>query len=219
MKISEIGGEFALIDRLMSREVSDPAIIKGVGDDCAVLEYTADRYLVVTTDMMVENSHFASRWFTPYQVGRKLMEVNVSDVVAMGGVPRFAFISVALTRETEVEYMDELYRGIYASGRTHGVHLIGGDTTHGSEIVLNLTLIGEVEKGLLCLRRSHLRHRDARRHSGGARAPARRNDRAHEGVSRTGMPARVGGHGHRASRKRNDRRERRAGKRGPAYLQ
>jgi len=152
MKISEIGGEFALIDRLMSREVSDPAIIKGVGDDCAVLEYTADRYLVVTTDMMVENSHFASRWFTPYQVGRKLMEVNVSDVVAMGGVPRFAFISVALTRETEVEYMDELYRGIYASGRTHGVHLIGGDTTHGSEIVLNLTLIGEVEKGLLCLR-------------------------------------------------------------------
>ena len=54
MKISEIGGEFALIDRLMSREVSDPAIIKGVGDDCAVLEYTADRYLVVTTDMMVE---------------------------------------------------------------------------------------------------------------------------------------------------------------------
>ncbi len=152
MKISEIGGEFALIRRLMSKGESDPAIIKGVGDDCAVLEYTADRYLVVTTDMMVENSHFAAQWFTPFQVGKKLMEVNVSDVVAMGGVPRFAFISIALTRDTEVEYLDELYRGIYASGEKHGVHLIGGDTTHGNEIVLNLALIGEVEKGLLCLR-------------------------------------------------------------------
>ncbi len=152
MKISEIGGEFALINRLMSKTQADPAIIKGVGDDCAVLEYTADKYLVVTTDMMVENSHFASKWFTPFQVGKKLMEVNVSDVVAMGGVPRFAFISVALTRDTEVEYMDELYRGIYASGEKHGVHLIGGDTTHGNEIVLNLALIGEVEKNLLCLR-------------------------------------------------------------------
>jgi thiamine-monophosphate kinase len=152
MKISQIGGEFALIDRLMSKEVNDPAIVKGVGDDCAVLEYTADKYLVVTTDMMVENSHFTSGWFSPFQVGRKLMEVNVSDVVAMGGVPRFAFISVALTRETEVEYMDELYRGIFASGRKHGVHLVGGDTTHGREIVLNLTVTGEVEKELLRLR-------------------------------------------------------------------
>jgi thiamine-monophosphate kinase len=152
MKISEIGGEFALIDRLMPKGAADPAIIKGVGDDCAVLAYTAEKYLVVTTDMMVENSHFASRWFTPFQVGKKLMEVNVSDVVAMGGVPRFAFISVALTGDTEVEYMDELYRGIYASGGKHGVHLIGGDTTHGNEIVLNLALIGEVDRNLLCLR-------------------------------------------------------------------
>ncbi|HSV95300.1 MAG TPA: thiamine-phosphate kinase [Spirochaetota bacterium] len=152
MKISEIGGEFALIKRLMPEVESDPAIIRGIGDDCAVLAYTADKYLVVTTDMMVENSHFSPQWFTPFQVGKKLVEVNVSDVVAMGGVPRFAFISVALTKDTEVEYMDELYRGIHSAGGKHGVYLIGGDTTHGSQIVLNLTIIGEVEKNLLCLR-------------------------------------------------------------------
>ncbi|MBN1532474.1 MAG: thiamine-phosphate kinase [Spirochaetes bacterium] len=152
MRIAEIGGEFALINRLMRRVDGDPSVIKGIGDDCAVLAYTAERHLVVTTDMMVENSHFSRGWFSPFQVGKKLMEVNVSDIVAMGGVPRYAFISIALTRDTEVEYMDELYRGIYASGDKHGVHLIGGDTTHGREIVLNLALIGDVEKDLLCLR-------------------------------------------------------------------
>jgi thiamine-monophosphate kinase len=96
--------------------------------------------------MMVENSHFSLAWHSPYQVGKKLMEVNVSDIVAMGGTPRWAFISLALTRDTEVEFMDEFYRGLYDSARKHGVALVGGDTTHGRELALNLALIGDVEK-------------------------------------------------------------------------
>ncbi len=151
MKIRDIGGEFSLIRRL-TRRYDDPRIVRGIGDDCAVLEYTGDRYLLVTTDMMVENSHFTTSWYTPFQVGRKLMEVNVSDIVAMGGTPTYAFISVALPGETEVEFMDELYRGIYESADRHGVALIGGDTTHGAQMALNIALLGEVEKGLLCRR-------------------------------------------------------------------
>ncbi len=152
MKISEIGGEFALISRLSRRDYSDPAIIRGVGDDCAVIAHTAEKHLLVTTDMMVEDSHFKAGWANPFQVGKKLMEVNVSDIVSMGGTPTYAFISLALTKDTEVEYMDELYRGIYASADKHGVALIGGDTTSGAGIVLNIALLGEVEKDLLCLR-------------------------------------------------------------------
>ncbi|UCD57593.1 MAG: thiamine-phosphate kinase, partial [Candidatus Hydrogenedentota bacterium] len=152
MKISDIGGECALIKHLTGISYDDPAIIKGVGDDCAVLEYTPDKYLLVTVDMMVENDHFSLAWHTPRQVGKKLMESNVSDIIAMGGTPRWAFISLSLTAATQVEFMDEFYRGLYDSARKHSVALIGGDTTHGRELVLNLALLGDVDKNFVRLR-------------------------------------------------------------------
>ncbi|MGD0210307.1 MAG: PAS domain S-box protein, partial [Desulfomonilia bacterium] len=117
MKISDIGGEFALIRRLTGVPYNDPAVIKGIGDDCAVLEYTVDKYLLITVDMMVENDHFSLAWHTPYQVGKKLMESNVSDIISMGGTPRWAFISLALRADTKVEFMDDFYRGLYDSLR------------------------------------------------------------------------------------------------------
>lgn len=152
MRIADIGGEFALIKRLTRPTLSDRAIIKGIGDDCAVLAYTPDTHLLVTVDMMVEDDHFTLGWHTPYQAGIKLMESNVSDIVAMGGTPRWAFLSLALTPDTSVEFMDELYRGLYASADRHGVALIGGDTTHGRQHVLNLTLVGTVDRNAVCLR-------------------------------------------------------------------
>lgn len=159
MKISDIGGECALIKRLTSISYSDPAVIKGVGDDCAVLESTQDKYLLVTVDMMVENDHFSLAWHTPHQVGRKLMESNVSDIIAMGGTPRWGFISLSLPADTEVEFMDEFYRGLYDSAGRHGVALVGGDTTHGRNLVLNLALLGDVDKNFVRLR-SHARPGD-----------------------------------------------------------
>ena len=152
MKIADIGGEFALIRRVTGMAHADPAIIKGVGDDCAVLEYTPERYLLVTVDMMVENDHFSLKWHTPYQVGSKLMESNVSDIISMGGTPRWAFISLALTPSTDVEFMDAFYAGLYESAARHTVALVGGDTTHGRDMVVNLALLGDVEKGLVRLR-------------------------------------------------------------------
>jgi thiamine-monophosphate kinase len=149
MKISEIGGEFAFIRRMTGVSRDDPAIVKGVGDDCAVLEHAGGRYLLFTTDMMVENTHFSLAWNTPYQIGKKLMEVNVSDIVAMGGDPRWAFISLSLTSDVQVEFMDEFYRGLYDSARRHGVALAGGDTTHGQLLVFNLALAGDVEKNFV----------------------------------------------------------------------
>jgi thiamine-monophosphate kinase len=127
-------------------------VIKGVGDDCAVVEYTQDKYLLITVDMMVEDDHFSLAWHTPFQVGRKLMESNVSDILATGGSPKWAFLSLSLKTDTTVEFMEELYRGIYDSADRHEVSLIGGDTTHGSEMTLSLTVIGEIDKSMLRLR-------------------------------------------------------------------
>jgi thiamine-monophosphate kinase len=157
VKISEIGGEFALIRRLAERvssgsPVRDPAVVQGIGDDCAVLEYAGGRYLLVTTDMLVENVHFTLSSHTPGQVGRKLAESNVSDILAMGGTPRHAFLACSLKPDTEVEFVDALVDGLAASFRRHGVQLLGGDTTRGGEYAFNLTLLGEVERDLLRLR-------------------------------------------------------------------
>lgn len=150
MRITKLGGEFALLKRVL-RQVDDPKVVVGPGDDCAVLDYNG-RYLVWTTDMLVEEDHFSLKWHTPFQVGMKLVECNVSDIVSMGGIPRYAVVSMSIKSDTTVEFVEELYRGIYESAERHGVLIVGGDTTHGTEYVFNVSMIGEVEKGLLRLR-------------------------------------------------------------------
>ena len=151
MNIADIGGEFALIKRIV-KDINDNDIIKGVGDDCAVIRHKKDAHLLVTTDMLVENDHFNLDWCSSEQVGMKLMESNVSDIFAMGGAPKYAFLSMSIKKETSVEFIEELYKGLYQSAKRHSVLIIGGDTTHGTEYVFNLTLVGEVNPKLLCLR-------------------------------------------------------------------
>lgn len=152
MKISQIGGEFGLIKRLTRKKIIDPNVICGIGDDSAVIKYTSDKHLLLTTDMMVENRHFRLDWLSPFQIGKKLMEVNASDIVSMGGTPKYALVSLSVKKDTTVEFLDELYRGLNASGKRHHIIIVGGDTNQGKELVFNLTLVGEVKKSLLRLR-------------------------------------------------------------------
>jgi thiamine-monophosphate kinase len=151
MLISELGGEFALLKRVL-KQVDDPSVVVGPRDDCAVLEHTTEKHLIVTTDMMVEEDHFSLKWHSPKQIGRKLMEANVSDIVSMGGDPKYALVSMSIKRDTTVEFVEELYKGMYESAKRHGVLIVGGDTTHGTEYVFNIALLGEVDKELMRLR-------------------------------------------------------------------
>lgn len=151
MDIAEIGGEFALLKRVL-RKTDDPAVVVGIGDDCAVLGYTDDKYLIWTTDMLVEEDHFSLKWQSPFQVGMKLMEANVSDIVSMGGIPKYVVVSLSIKRDTTVEFVEELYNGMYESAKRHEVLIVGGDTTHGTEYVFNISMIGEVPKDRLMLR-------------------------------------------------------------------
>jgi thiamine-monophosphate kinase len=151
MRINNIGGEFALIERV-TRRIDDPRVVVGIGDDTAVLEYTDKEYLLYTTDMLVEGDHFKTGWSTPRQIGVKAMESNVSDIAAMGGTPTHALVSLALPPETSVEFVDGLYEGLYSVSDKYGFNIVGGDTTHGSVTVINVALLGVVEKDRLCLR-------------------------------------------------------------------
>ncbi|MDF9407398.1 MAG: Thiamine-monophosphate kinase [Pelotomaculum sp. PtaB.Bin013] len=147
MSISDLG-EFGLIDILTRGFTYGTGVIKGVGDDTAVLAVNGDKWLLFTTDMMVEGIHFSLDYCTPGQVGGKLLAVNVSDIAAMGGRPTHALISAAIPPQLNTSVMNELYQGLKEAAQEYGVNLVGGDTVSNRErLVLNLALLGEVEVG------------------------------------------------------------------------
>jgi len=158
MNIKEFGGEFKLIDSL-TRKKTGPDIVAGVGDDAAVLDYGLKEYILWTTDLLCEGDHFRLGWSSAPQIGRKAMEANVSDIAAMGGVPTHALISVSLKSDTYVEWVKGLYEGIYEVADKYDFEVVGGDTTHSKLKVINVSLLGEVQKDCLCLR-SHARAGD-----------------------------------------------------------
>ncbi len=156
MKIEELG-EFGLIDRLAERLDGKEGLVQGIGDDCAVLNEgkgkgKGDVYTLMTTDMLVSGDHFNRDWHTPKQIGSKSIVVNVSDIAAMGGYPEWGLISIAIPDDIEVEYIEEIYDGMLEASERYGLTIIGGDTTHGELLVINVVVIGKVEKKNLSLR-------------------------------------------------------------------
>ena len=153
MNIKDIGGEFGLIERIRkSIKLFSKDVVVGIGDDTAVLKYDKNNYLLLTTDMLVENDHFSMKYFAPEKIGMKAIEQNVSDIAAMGGIPRFAVVSLALPINIDVNVVDGIYKGINKKSRKYKISIIGGNITHSREIVVNVALIGFVEKNYLTLR-------------------------------------------------------------------
>ncbi|MHB1125614.1 MAG: thiamine-phosphate kinase [Bacillota bacterium] len=152
MKLSEVG-EFGLIERL-SRQAAfyDPGVVVGIGDDAAVLRITPGRSLLATCDMMIEGVHFDRSFVGPRELGWKALASNLSDIAAMGGIPRYALISLGLPA-VEVEYTEELYNGLGKLAREHGVNLVGGDTVSSPlAMVVDISVLGEVDPERLMLR-------------------------------------------------------------------
>jgi thiamine-monophosphate kinase len=155
MKINEFGGEFALIEQLAKLAPTRHSdLATGIGDDAAVIRHTSSDgdLILVTTDMLVEASHFNREWSTPEQIGIKSVACNVSDIAAMGGTPAFMFVSLALPPSTEVIWVQSLYQGMADACRRYGMVLAGGDTTHGKDVTISITLLGKVSADSLCLR-------------------------------------------------------------------
>ena len=153
MKIKGIGGEFALIERIKNKiNLYSKDVVAGIGDDAAVLKYDKNNYMLFTTDMIVENDHFSLKYWAPEWIGMKAIEQNVSDIAAMGGIPKFAVVSLALPNDVGVEFVDGLYNGINKKAHKYKINIVGGNITHSKEIVINIALIGFVAKKFLTLR-------------------------------------------------------------------
>ena len=167
MDIQEYG-EFKLISEI-TKIVKHSSIIKGIGDDCAVLtisstlkayaknkkdnsDKTNNEFILVTTDMFVNNNHFNTEWYTPEQIGKKIIEASISDIAACGGSPLYATIAMSLPKTTDVDWIKKVYLGIYNTSEKHRLLIVGGDSTSGKEISFSVTIIGKVHDKELCLR-------------------------------------------------------------------
>ena len=140
-------GEFGLIDMLTKDFKSvNTSTIKGVGDDCAILDYEGKRTLV-TTDLLLEGIHFDLTYVPLKHLGYKTVVVNLSDVYAMNGTPRQITVSLGISKRFTVEHINELYSGIYAACERYGVDLVGGDTSASvTGLIISVTCIGEASE-------------------------------------------------------------------------
>lgn len=138
-------GEFGLIDRLESvlGEPADKSLIAGIGDDAAVYRTGGDRVSIVTSDALIEGVHFDLSFMPLEHLGAKSMTVNISDVVAMNAIPRYATIMLGVPDHVSVEMIDAFYRGVKKVCDAYDVTVIGGDITGARQFTVGVTAIGE----------------------------------------------------------------------------
>ncbi len=121
-------------------------VIKGIGDDCAVIRQPGGGVLLITTDVFIEGIHFLTQQ-SPESVGAKLLAVNLSDIAAMGGRPGEAVVNLMLPKETSLEWVERFFAGMSKIAERFEVNLVGGDTSrHPERITLSLTLTGRCRK-------------------------------------------------------------------------
>ncbi|MBV8858436.1 MAG: thiamine-phosphate kinase [Acidobacteria bacterium] len=158
------GGEFDFIERVRRRELArsvqekhtslvtrHSSLLKGIGDDAAVLRPRAGFDLIITTDLLVEGVDFRLEkgWTSPRDLGHRALAVSLSDAAAMGARPRFCLLSVGVPRALwRGRFLDEFYEGVRALADVHGVRIIGGDTSRTpGGVVIDSIVLGEVRRG------------------------------------------------------------------------
>jgi thiamine-monophosphate kinase len=147
MRISDLG-EFGLIERIRktaSRSTRRAPI--GIGDDAAALLLSPSATLLATTDMLIEGVHFDLKTTDLFSLGWKSAAVNLSDIAAMGGEPRFCLTALGIPPSLTVEDITEFYRGVTTCLKKFGAVLVGGDTCASpKEFVISVTMLGESER-------------------------------------------------------------------------
>ncbi len=153
MELSDLG-EFGLIERFSGQFLKGlkPGVV-GIGDDAAVIPQDEINSLLVTTDMLIEDTHFLRSAIPPADLGHKALAVNLSDIAGMGGKPAHVFLSLGLPPDLDVAWVDQFFAGLRALADQHGVRLLGGDTTKSlAGIVVNITALGMIANRNIKLR-------------------------------------------------------------------
>ena len=146
--------ERKLIERIrrLTQNGVGSAVVRGIGDDCAILKVTAGHQLLVTTDLCIENVHFRRAWHPPASVGHRCLARGLSDIAAMGGDPLACFVSLGLPSRLSQQWVDGFLLGLARLAHQFGVPLAGGDISAAPVITADIVVTGQVPSGKAVLR-------------------------------------------------------------------
>ena len=142
-------GEFGLIDRIQKilPEVKHKDVIIGIGDDTAVIRCDENRALLITGDIQIEDQHFRRNNISTYQLGRRAIAVNLSDIAAMGGKPTFALVSLGFPKAFALSDFEDLFKGIQDQLDEFSAIVIGGNLSNTEkDLIIDIALMGEVQQ-------------------------------------------------------------------------
>jgi thiamine-monophosphate kinase len=146
--------EFSFIKWIRSNQKEDKNIVIGIGDDCASIKINGNKQCLVTTDMLVEGTHFDLKKNTPGEIGKKSIACSISDIAAMGCSAKYAVVSICFPQETRTKFARELLLGMKREADAYSIKIIGGDVVSGKKMLaVNVTMYGE-NKGLNPVTRS-----------------------------------------------------------------
>ncbi|MGM7703798.1 thiamine-phosphate kinase [Pseudalkalibacillus sp. Hm43] len=147
--------EFEWIKTITPKKHHQPTLIEGIGDDAALVRPEAGYDDILCVDTMVESVHFSRKTMSPYHIGHKALAVNVSDIAAMGGAPKFYLVSIAIPKGWTEEELRDIYQGMADLAEDFQIDLIGGDTvsTEGP-LVVSVTVHGRVQQDRKLLRKN-----------------------------------------------------------------
>jgi thiamine-monophosphate kinase len=146
-------GEKKLIQQIRRSARGGESVVTGIGDDCAVLSVPPGHELLVTTDFTIEKVHFRRDWHRPELVGRRCLTRGLSDIAAMGGEPRAAFLSLAVPGDVPQKWVDRFLKGLLDLAEEFKVPLAGGDTAQSAGgIQADIVVVGSVPRGKAVLR-------------------------------------------------------------------
>ena len=154
-------GEFGFVERL-TKDIKpvNKETVKGIGDDAAVLQFSDDEEVLITTDLFMEGVHFDLTYFPLVHLGYKVVVANISDIYAMNGTPKQITVSLGISRKFCIEDIEELYSGIRLACERYGIDIVGGDTTSSlTGLAISITATGTAPKGK-AVRRSTAKETD-----------------------------------------------------------
>ena len=138
--------------RRLARKDSRGTLIRGIGDDCAILQVPPGRQLLATTDLSIEDVHFRRDWHPARSVGHRCLARGLSDIAAMGGEPLACFLSLGVPPRLPQKWVDDFLRGLLALAHRFKVPLAGGDTSSAQKITADILVLGSVPRGKALLR-------------------------------------------------------------------
>jgi len=144
--------EQAFLDQIISIIGQPKNLYAGIGQDCAIIKTNTDIWQVFTCDTQLEGTHFKLLWTTAEQLGRKAAVVNISDIAAVGGIPKYCLVSLGLPSKISQQFIKKIYIGLKKEFDPVGVNIIGGNIVKSDKLFIDITLIGEIQKENIVLR-------------------------------------------------------------------